>query len=40
MKKVVATDAHEELAVADAKLGNAIKVCNRPLTLTKTYSMI
>ena len=27
MKKVVAKEAHEELAVADAKLGNVIKVC-------------
>jgi len=26
MKKVMATDAQEELAVADAKLGNVIKV--------------
>lgn len=26
MKKVVASDAQEELAVADAKLGNVIKV--------------
>ena len=26
MKKVVAKEAHEELAVADAKLGNVIKV--------------
>ena len=25
MKKIVATDANEQLAVADAKLGNAIK---------------
>ena len=26
LKKIVAKDAHQELAVADAKLGNIIKV--------------
>lgn len=27
LKKIVAKDAHAELAVADARLGNVIKVC-------------
>ena len=27
LKTVIAKDAHENLAVADAKLGQAIKVC-------------
>lgn len=27
LKKLVAGEAHEQLAVADAKLGNVIKVC-------------
>lgn len=34
MKKLVVQDAQEELAVADAKLGNVIKVLNfKPTTL-------
>lgn len=28
LKKIVAKDAHEQLAVADAKLGGVIKVIN------------
>lgn len=30
MKKVIASDAQEELAVSDAKLGNVIKVLDQP----------
>ncbi len=30
LKKCVATEAHEKLAVADAKLGSLIKVSARP----------
>lgn len=31
MKKVIASDAQEELAVSDAKLGNVIKVMDKKL---------
>lgn len=33
MKKVIASDAQEELAVSDAKLGNVIKVWDQSITL-------
>lgn len=32
MKKVIASDAQEELAVSDAKLGNVIKVLDQYIT--------
>ena len=31
LKKVVAKEAHEQLAISDVKLGGVIKVCSVPL---------
>ena len=41
LKKIVSKDLNEKLAVADAKLGNSIKVrfcTNTPVTLNRKYS--
>ena len=39
LKKVFASDAHEQLAVADAKLGSVIKVDNLKLVDMYAYLM-
>lgn len=39
LKKVFASDAHEQLAVADAKLGSVIKVDNLKLVDVYAYLM-
>ena len=40
LKKVFASDAHEQLAVADAKLGSAIKVIIRLFTTSRGLALL
>lgn len=40
LKKIVAKDAHTELAVADARLGNVIKVCYSRKEMTSNHKLI
>ena len=40
LKKVFASDAHEQLAVADAKLGSVIKVIIRLFTTSRGLALL